>query len=138
MAELDSSVSFRAFSSTQLKRACDPSDEFAFANVMVHEGGLVGFVVFGYALDEATIFTLVVQPQSQGRGLGRQLLAHTLAEFEDRGIRRCLLEVRASNAPALALYRRCGFSVDGIRKGYYSTSEGPEDAMLMSTQVGLR
>ena len=46
---------------------------------------------------------------------------------------RFLLEVAASNAAALALYHKAGFTVDGVRKGYY----GPgNDAVLMSWHSG--
>ncbi len=45
---------------------------------------------------------------------------------------RCFLELRASNEAAHSLYRKFGFQPDGLRKGYYATACGREDAVLMS------
>jgi len=51
------------------------------------------------------------------------------------GAKRCLLEVRASNAAARGLYRSLGFQVDGVRKNYYPAATGREDALLMSREL---
>ncbi|MCZ6831549.1 MAG: hypothetical protein O7F73_18545, partial [Gammaproteobacteria bacterium] len=48
---------------------------------------------------------------------------------------RCLLEVRCSNGGAIALYRKHGFTEDGVRKNYYPTDGGREDALLMSLNL---
>ncbi|HET19983.1 MAG TPA: ribosomal-protein-alanine N-acetyltransferase, partial [Chromatiales bacterium] len=53
----------------------------------------------------------------------------------EQGLERILLEVRASNTPALGLYRSEGFCEDGVRKGYYPASGGREDAILMSRSL---
>lgn len=45
-----------------------------------------------------------------------------------------LLEVRASNDPALALYSSMGFQKVGLRRRYYSKPE--EDAVLMTLTLG--
>ena len=92
-------------------------------------------LVYLRVLDEATVANVAVLPQHQGRGLGSQLLAEALRHLASDGVRRCLLEVRASNAVALQLYRRHGFSTDGVRKDYYPDGDGREDALLMSCQL---
>jgi ribosomal-protein-alanine N-acetyltransferase len=46
-------------------------------------------------------------------------------------MRRMVLEVRASNAAAIALYRSAGFEQIGLRRGYYPAANGREDALLM-------
>jgi len=45
---------------------------------------------------------------------------------------RVFLEVRASNAAALALYRSAGFREIGVRRGYYQNANGSEDAITMA------
>ena len=95
-------------------------------------GGLVGYAIFEAVLDEATLLNIAVRPEHRGLGVGRRLLAALLAALRGRGVRRCLLEVRCSNAPAIALYRRLGFVADGRRPDYYPTATGREDALLMS------
>jgi ribosomal protein S18 acetylase RimI-like enzyme len=53
----------------------------------------------------------------------------------EMGGRRLLLEVRNSNNAAIALYRKFGFSDDGVRREYYPAADGREDALLMSMQL---
>ncbi len=99
-------------------------------------GQLCGFALYTVVVDEGSLNNIAVDPQCQGRGLGRQLLQHILGEMRAAGALRCLLELRASNAAALALYRSEGFSLDGKRPDYYPTATGVrEDALLMSKQL---
>jgi ribosomal-protein-alanine N-acetyltransferase len=51
------------------------------------------------------------------------VLQALLDEARSRGCRAAFLEVRASNAAALGLYRGLGFIQTGIRSGYYSDGE---------------
>lgn len=92
----------------------------------------LGFVVYSLILDEACIHNIAVHPLRQGRGLGRSLLNAALAEAVRRGATRCHLEVRATNQAARGLYEGLGFRLDGVRKNYYPTATGREDALLMS------
>ena len=55
-----------------------------------------------------------------------------LLKMKHDGATRCHLEVRQSNAVARRLYEGNGFKLDGIRKSYYPTEGGREDALLMS------
>ena len=69
--------------------------------------------------DEAWVQTMAVAPAAQGRGLGARLLGALLAEAERRRQRVVSLEVRADNGPAQRLYERHGFTLVGVRRGYY-------------------
>jgi ribosomal-protein-alanine N-acetyltransferase len=80
-------------------------------------------------VDEMTIVDLSVDPAWRGLGLGRLLLRLALRRAARVGARRALLEVRAGNAPALALYESMGFLRSGVRRDYYS--EPVEDAVLL-------
>lgn len=93
---------------------------------------IAGFVLFSCQLDEGTVLNIAVHPARQQRGLGLELLRAALQRMRARGMRRCLLEVRRSNAAALALYRGAGFVEDGVRKNYYPAAAGREDAILLS------
>lgn len=93
---------------------------------------LVGFVVAQSVLDETSLLHLVVGRSHQGRGIGARLLALWLKRLCAAGQQRCLLEVRASNAPALRLYRKLGFSEIGRRPGYYPAESGTETAIVMA------
>lgn len=83
---------------------------------------------------EAELQAITVSPQARRLGLARRLLAEVIATAKGWESERLLLEVRAGNAPALALYRAAGFSEDGRRRGYYPGEAGAprEDAVLMS------
>ena len=90
--------------------------------------GVVGYAgLIAYA-DEAHVSTIGVAAHRQGEGIGAQLLEALLAEADLRSPV-VLLEVRADNPTAQALYRRRGFTEIGRRRGYYQPSG--TDAVLM-------
>ncbi len=82
--------------------------------------------------DEAFVQTIAVDRAAQGKGLGARLLQALLDEAARRRQNRVLLEVRADNAAAIALYERFGFRRSGIRRGYYSPS-GADALVMMRT-----
>lgn len=57
----------------------------------------------------AVIHLLVTSPRARGRGVGRALIAHAVETARERGARVVRLDVFTNNAPALGLYRACGF-----------------------------
>jgi ribosomal-protein-alanine N-acetyltransferase len=87
-------------------------------------GRLRGFVLSRLAADEAEILTIAVEPDSQGRGVGRALLAESLRQAANARAVAVFLEVGEDNAAALALYKRLGFEKVGERRGYYRSSDG--------------
>ncbi|MCK4412147.1 MAG: ribosomal protein S18-alanine N-acetyltransferase [Candidatus Eisenbacteria sp.] len=115
-------------------RACfqaevDEAPDVRWPLVAVGPGGPAGFAIAWFIGDKVQIANLAVAPAYRRRGLGRRFLEAILAEAERRGAREIHLEVRDSNAAALALYRRIGFRIVGRRRHYYG--EGGEDALLM-------
>ncbi|WP_067703836.1 MULTISPECIES: ribosomal protein S18-alanine N-acetyltransferase [unclassified Erwinia] len=98
-------------------------------------GQMAAFAIIQVVLDEATLFNLAVDPDFQRRGLGRELLQHAVAELESRGIQTLWLEVRASNRPALALYASLDFNEVSVRRNYYPTADGKEDAIIMALTI---
>jgi ribosomal-protein-alanine N-acetyltransferase len=92
--------------------------------------GYAGLVVVGR---QADVQTLAVAPAGQGRGLGRRLLDALVAEARRRVAGEVLLEVRAENAAALALYTGAGFERIGVRRGYYRP--GGTDALVLRLRV---
>lgn len=97
---------------------------------------LAAFAITQVVLDEATLFNIAVDPAFQRRGLGRALLEHLIRELEARDVFTLWLEVRASNAAAIALYESLGFNEATIRRNYYPTAEGREDAIIMALPLG--
>jgi [ribosomal protein S18]-alanine N-acetyltransferase len=89
----------------------------------------VGFALTWRAADEMHVIDLAVAPEARRSGYGRALVGFVIAEAHAQGVRLVLLEVRAGNAPALALYRSAGFFEHGVRAAYYS--DNGEDAVEM-------
>ncbi|MEN8236340.1 MAG: ribosomal protein S18-alanine N-acetyltransferase [Pseudomonadota bacterium] len=85
---------------------------------------LVGFIM-GRRVDlESEILTLVVHKDWQKKGIGAKLLNLFLNYLQHEGVCRVLLEVQASNTPALELYRVFGFKKIGERANYYPVAAG--------------
>ena len=91
----------------------------------------VGYAVLMRVIDEAHILNISVVADRQRGGLGRRLLDHLASTAREAGATQLFLEVRPSNAAALALYARAGFETIGRRKGYYPAAGGREDALVM-------
>ena len=80
------------------------------------------------------MMNLVVRPEVRRRGIARRLVQHALSVGASGGARRGLLEVRASNAAAIALYQDLGFVRRDVRRGYYDHPR--EDAVIMVLEKG--
>jgi len=65
------------------------------------------------------LYSMAVSPDCRGQGLGRVLMDDVLAACRREGIARLTLEVRADNAPAVALYRKYGFRTAHELPDYY-------------------
>lgn len=97
---------------------------------------LIGYAIVMWVPDEVHLLNLSVAAPMQGRGYGREMLQWLMRDAAGRGARGMLLEVRPSNAPALALYRSSGFESIGVRRGYYPAEDGREDAQVLFRQLG--
>ena len=95
---------------------------------------VVGYVCLWEMADELHITNIAVHPSVRRRGIGRTLLARVLDDARQRALRLVVLEVRPSNAEALALYESFGFRVVGRRRGYYYDTG--EDALVMEANLG--
>ncbi|MCA9494387.1 MAG: ribosomal protein S18-alanine N-acetyltransferase [Myxococcales bacterium] len=94
---------------------------------------LAGEPVLGHAVatavaGEGELLTLAVLPEARRRGIASTLLDALVAWWRTEGVERAYLEVRADNAPALALYERGRWQRTGLRPRYYRDGT---DAVLM-------
>lgn len=101
--------------------------------LLVEEGAVTGFVVLHYIAGECEIENIAVALPCRGRGVGTVLLRAAMDAAAARNAERMLLEVRASNVAALALYERFGFRRDGLRTDYFDAPR--EDAVLMAVAL---
>jgi ribosomal-protein-alanine N-acetyltransferase len=97
------------------------------------DGRIVGYICLWEVADELHVTNIAVHPDARRRGVARALLDSVFARARAAASRMILLEVRPSNAEAIALYESFGFHVVGRRRGYYYDTG--EDALVMEALV---
>lgn len=103
--------------------------------VLVQDGRTIGYFLMSIAAGEAHVLNICIDPARQGRGHGRHLLRALLHVARGRRAERVFLEVRPSNAGAIALYHSEGFNEIGRRPRYYPARDGREDALVMAIEL---
>ena len=101
--------------------------EFLCARI---DGELAGYIGLHHVLDEGYIANIAVSGKFRRRGVASALLDRIFQTAQRLGLAFLSLEVRASNMPAQALYRKYGFEQAGVRRGYYEKPR--EDALIMT------
>ena len=97
--------------------------------------GIRGYVIWMPILQEAELLNIGVAETWQRKGLGRAMLNGVLEAARKKSMRRVFLEVRASNAAAIALYHAVGFSRIGERRGYYQNANCSENALVLACDL---
>jgi [ribosomal protein S18]-alanine N-acetyltransferase len=92
-------------------------------------GLIIGYAGLWAIEDEGHITNVAVHPDFRRMHLGHILVDMLIGQTRQEGLKRFTLEVRVSNAAAIALYEQFGFVSAGLRKGYYEDNN--EDAMIM-------
>lgn len=101
------------------------------ARIFEDEHGVIGYSILMWVLDEVHLLNLCIAASRQRQGLGRTVLRWLARDAHARGANGMMLEVRPSNAVALALYRSEAFDEIGLRRGYYPGGAFREDAMVL-------
>lgn len=106
-----------------------------FAHYIVAEsaGRVIGYGGMWVIMDEAHITNIAIEPSMRGKKVGQRLLQQMMRLAWIKGAERITLEVRVSNKVAQNLYRKFGFTIQGLRKGYYSDNH--EDAYIMWAEL---
>jgi ribosomal-protein-alanine N-acetyltransferase len=113
----------------------DALDSGYLCSVDEQDGGIRAYAILMPLVDEAELLNIGVAEAQQRKGMGRAMLAGMLDAARRKNMRCVFLEVRASNAAALALYRSAGFIQIGVRRGYYTNGAGTEDAITMACEL---
>jgi len=105
-----------------------------------YEHGVIGYALLLFVADEGTLMDIAVNSECRGRGVGAQLLHAAISASEQAGMATLWLEVRASNVIARQLYQVNYFDEIEVRKGYYDSPQGKEDAVIMkrTLQASMR
>ena len=97
---------------------------------------VLGYCLYQALFEQAEILRIGTHLDYQRQGIASKLFVALNKELEDNKVESLLLEVRADNLPAIALYERQGFSVIHQRKGYYSQPNQPAiDALIMQLEL---
>lgn len=103
--------------------------------ILEERGAVIGYAIMSLGGDEAHLLNLCLDEPARGRGLATMMLDHLILTAMREGVRVLYLEVRPSNAAAIALYARAGFARIGVRKGYYRAEDGREDALVLARSL---
>ena len=98
-------------------------------------GGVMGYVVYWRVDDEIHLHNIAVRRDMRRKGIASRLLEEAIRCAQREGGRWITLEVRRSNVPAQKMYEKFGFSVHGVRPGYYTDTK--EDALIMWADLRL-
>ena len=97
------------------------------------DGVVVGYVGSQSVLDAADMMNLAVSPDYRRKGIGQALVNALVDYLQENNVIALLLEVRVSNAPAIALYESLGFEQVGRRPQYYHNPR--EDAFILRKEL---
>ena len=131
----------------QLEKQCfsDPWSENSVASelnnplslwlVALDGATVAGYVGSQSVLDGADMMNIAVHPDYRRRGIARELVTGLADALAEKGVKSLALEVRQSNAPAIALYEQLGFQQVGLRPNYYRNPR--ENALIMRKEWSL-
>ena len=93
---------------------------------------VVAYCLYQVVFEQAEILRIGTHPNYQRQGIASQLLMALNTELKANNVNSLLLEVRADNSPAIALYKQQGFMLIHCRKGYYQQPHHSAiDALIM-------
>ena len=93
---------------------------------------VIGYCLYQVVFEQAEILRIGTHPDYQRQGIASQIFAQLNEELISNQVESLLLEVRADNARAIALYEQQAFAVIHKRKDYYQVPHQPAiDALIM-------
>ena len=109
--------------------ASELENDLALWLVAVENATVVGYVGSQTVCGETDMMNVAVHPNWRRKGIAEQLIHRLITDLNQMGSTCLSLEVRASNAPAIALYQKLDFRVAGRRPNYYRNPK--EDALIL-------
>ncbi|MCL2048930.1 MAG: ribosomal protein S18-alanine N-acetyltransferase [Defluviitaleaceae bacterium] len=114
---------------TKTSIAYEISQDMCICFVAIQGERVIGHVYMRHIMDEGEIINIAVRQTERSKGVAGFLLKALLKAAKECNIKSITLEVRESNFPAISLYKKFGFTNQGIRKEYYS--QPFEDGIIM-------
>ena len=103
--------------------------------VAEEEGVVLGYIGSQSVLGQSDMMNVAVHPDHRRKGIAEALILALSRDLQQMGNTCLTLEVRASNAPAIALYEKLGFQMAGRRPNYYRHPK--EDALILRKEWQL-
>lgn len=128
VAELEK-ICFGSAAWSEKSIASELKNELSYWLVAVDDGRVLGYVGSQTVLGETDMMNVAVHPDCRKQGIGQTLVNALVDGLKEKESYCLTLEVRASNAPARALYEKLGFAQMGLRKNYYRNPK--EDALIL-------
>lgn len=113
--------------------ASELNNPLSFWLVAEVNGQVAGYVGSQSVLDAADMMNFAVSPDYRKQGIGQALVKNLVHHLQQNNVIALLLEVRVSNAPAIALYEKMGFVQVGRRPKYYHNPR--EDALILRKEL---
>lgn len=93
---------------------------------------VIGYCLYQVLFEQAEILRIGTHPNYQRQGIASEIFARLNEELKNQQVEALLLEVRADNIAAIALYEQQGFTIIHSRKGYYQVGlQSAIDALIM-------
>ena len=109
--------------------ASELNNDLALWLVAMNDDTVVGYIGSQTVAGETDVMNIAVHPDWRRRGIAQSLIECLVVELKNRGSEALMLEVRASNEPAIALYEKLEFRQVGRRPNYYRNPK--EDALIL-------
>ena len=85
--------------------------------------------------EDAEILTLCVLPEFRRQGIASKMIQKMCEYMKNFQVVSFFLEVNVNNIAAVKLYEKCGFEKIGMRKNYYKTKQGRQDALILKKKL---
>ena len=95
-----------------------------------HNNNLIGYIIAKISIHETHILNLTISEDYRQRGIATELLEMIFSKCYIVNSLNIFLEARVNNTPAIKLYEKHNFRRISIRKNYYQTSDGKQDAII--------
>tara|TARA_A100000164_G_C21670433_1_gene659324 strand:- start:34 stop:474 length:441 start_codon:yes stop_codon:yes gene_type:complete len=101
----------------------------------IKQGFYIGHIYANIVADQADILSFIIKNKYRRQGFGTILFCKFITTLKSKGVKEFFLEVSEKNVGAQKFYNRFGFIKIGIRKDYYKTILGKQNAYLLKLQT---
>ena len=115
--------------------ASEVSNRLSLWLVAAEDDQVIGYVGSQTVLGETDMMNIAVHPEYRKQGIATLLINDLVDKLKEQGSHSLMLEVRASNEPAISVYRKLDFMEVGRRKNYYRNPK--EDALILRKEWDL-